>query len=375
MQRRETDLLALQRALRSGIEELFPERVWVRAEISAISVKAGGHCYLELSQSEDGRLVAKARAIIWKSQYRLIDGTFRAATGFPLSEGMKVLVEAQVSYSELYGLSLIVSDIDPAYTVGDREAERQRTLERLEREGLLRLQEKCFLPPLPYRLAVISAETAAGYQDFLRQLHENEYGFVLETTLFPALMQGRDCPASLISAMNQAVAEGRYDAILILRGGGSKLDLDCFDDYDLAAAIARCPVPVFTAVGHDRDVHVCDKVAYVSVRTPTALADEFLEYYVAEDARIASFGTRLRMAFLGRIAAMSAKIDLLEARIKGADPRLVLKRGYILALDSREVVVKSVAGLEAGDRMKFMFADGTLRCRIEAVERKAGAGT
>lgn len=375
MQRRETDLLALQRALRSGIEELFPERVWVRAEISAISVKAGGHCYLELSQSEEGRLVAKARAIIWKSQYRLIDGTFRAATGFPLSEGMKVLVEAQVSYSELYGLSLIVSDIDPAYTVGDREAERQRTLERLEREGLLRLQEKCFLPPLPYRLAVISAETAAGYQDFLRQLHENEYGFVLETTLFPALMQGRDCPASLISAMNQAVAEGRYDAILILRGGGSKLDLDCFDDYDLAAAIARCPVPVFTAVGHDRDVHVCDKVAYVSVRTPTALADEFLEYYVAEDARIASFGTRLRMAFLGRIAAMSAKIDLLEARIKGADPRLVLKRGYILALDSREVVVKSVAGLEAGDRMKFMFADGTLRCRIEAVERKAGAGT
>ena len=353
MERNQIDLFTLQNHLKSGIENLFPNRIWVRAEISAVKSRAGGHCYLELSQSSNGRLIAKTTAIIWSSKFRILAPYFEKVTGSPISEGMQVLVEVQVNFSELYGFSLIINDIDPEFTIGEKEVEKQKTIERLVQEGLMDAQKKLSVCPLPYRLAVISASNAAGYRDFMRHLHENEYGFVLHTDLYEATMQGTECPASIIDAMCSAleVADEPYDAILILRGGGAKLDLACFDDYSLAAAIARSPVPVFTAVGHDQDFHVCDMVAHTFVKTPTALADAFLDYYITEDAQISSFGNRLRMAFINKISRMSSQIDLLESKIHGADPRLILRRGYVLALDGNGVVTKSVGGLKAGDKM------------------------
>ena len=168
------DLFTLQSRLKAGVEGLFPEAVWVRAEVSAMKVRSTGHCYLELSQSGDGGLVAKANAIVWNSRWRFLAPYFREEAGVPLGEGMQVLVRVQVNYSQLYGFSLIILDIDPSFTVGARELERQRTLDRLQAEGLMDLQKELALPVLPYRLAVISAEGAAGYRDFMRHLHENE---------------------------------------------------------------------------------------------------------------------------------------------------------------------------------------------------------
>lgn len=368
MQKGFIDLYTLQAKVREGLSGLFPERLWVKAEISSMKARANGHCYLELSQSADGRLLAQARAIIWSNKFRFLSSFFESVTSSRLSEGMTILAQVQVNYSELYGFSLIIDDIDPEYTLGEREAERQRTIERLTKEGLMNRQKQLCLVPLPYRLAVISSATGAGYRDFERHLHENEYGFVLHSDLFAATVQGSDAPTSIIEAMNAALsAESSYDAILILRGGGGKTDLACYDDYNLAAAIANCPVPVFTAVGHDQDFHVCDMVSYCYVKTPTALADEFLGYYEAEDERISSFGTRLKMAFAGRIAAMSSKVDLLEAKIKGADPRNILKRGYVLTLDAKGRPLRSARGANAGDSIGVMFADGTLECEVKKV--------
>lgn len=368
MQKGFIDLYTLQAKVREGLSGLFPERLWVKAEISSMKARANGHCYLELSQSADGRLLAQARAIIWSNKFRFLSSFFESVTGSRLSEGMTILAQVQVNYSELYGFSLIIDDIDPEYTLGEREAERQRTIERLTKEGLMNRQKQLCLVPLPYRLAVISSATGAGYRDFERHLHENEYGFVLHSDLFAATVQGSDAPTSIIEAMNAALsAESSYDAILILRGGGGKIDLACYDDYNLAAAIANCPVPVFTAVGHDQDFHVCDMVSYCYVKTPTALADEFLGYYEAEDERISSFGTRLKMAFAGRIAAMSSRVDLLEAKIKGADPRNILKRGYVLTVDAKGRPLRSARGANAGDSIGVMFADGTLECEVKKV--------
>jgi exodeoxyribonuclease VII large subunit len=391
MERDFIDLFEFQSRLKKGVESLFPNRLWLKAEVSAVKARSGGHCYLELSQSDSKGLVAKSSAIIWASKYRFIAPYFESVTGSPIQEGMTLLVEVQVNYSELYGFSLIINDVDPEYSLGVKELERQRTIERLTQEGLMDMQKELALPALPYNLAVISAEDAAGYRDFMRHIAENPFGFQLAPELYPALMQGADCPSSIISALDAILDSGKeYDAVLILRGGGSKLDLACFDDYELAAVVAQYPLPVLTAIGHDQDYHVCDMVAHEFVKTPTALADFILAMYEDEDARISTLQTRIRIASTGRISvaesalevlrtrirsgfsmkitAMEAALQVLRSRIVSADPRRILERGYALALDADGRVMKSVSGRIAGDKVSMMFADGRLDCRVEDVK-------
>ncbi len=387
------DLFELQTRLKRGIESLFPDRLWIKAEVSAVKARSGGHCYLELSQSDDSGLVAKSSAIIWSSKYRFIAPYFESVTGSPIQEGMTLLVEVQVNYSQLYGFSLIINDIDPEFSLGVKELERQKTIERLQKEGLMDMQKGLALPALPYDLAVISASDAAGYRDFIRHLDENPYGFKVAPELFPALMQGVDCPSSIIAALDAVLESGKeYDAVLILRGGGSKLDLACFDDYEMAAVIAQYPLPVLTAIGHDQDFHVCDMVAHEYVKTPTALADFILGFYEDEDERLSSYENRIRLAvsnrlyreetlieslaarvknaFALKIAAMESRLQVLQARIESADPRKILERGYALATDADGVVLKGAAGRRPGDRVAVMFADGTLECTVQDVTLK-----
>lgn len=393
MEKEYIDLFEFQTRLKEGIESLFPKRLWLRAEVSAVKARSGGHCYLELSQSDGSGLVAKASAIIWSSKYRFIAPYFESVTGSPLQEGMVILVEVQPTYSQLYGFSLIVNDIDPEYSVGVKELERQKTIERLQKEGLMDLQKELFLPQLPYHLAVVSAEDAAGYRDFIRHIAENPYGFMLDLELYPALMQGAECPSSIVAALDSVMESGKdYDAVLIMRGGGSKLDLACYDDYGLAAVIAQYPLPVLTAVGHDQDYHVCDMVAYEYVKTPTALADFLMDIYEAEDERILACESRIRLAasnrlyqeenllgvlsarirggFSLKIAAMESALQVLQTRIQAADPRRILDRGYALALDADGVVLKGASGRKAGDRVDVMFADGMLRCSVDCILKK-----
>lgn len=384
------DLFELQSKLKQGIECLFPSKIWIRAEVSAVKARNGGHCYLELSQSNEEGLIAKSSAVIWSSRYRFIAPYFESVTGSPIQEGMVVLVQVQVNFSQLYGLSLVVNDIDAEYSLGVKELERQKTIERLVKEGLMELQAGHQLPHLPYRFAVISAEDAAGYRDFMRHLHENPYGFSVHTDLFPALMQGATCPQSIIEALD-AVMEGgqQYDAVLILRGGGSKLDLACFDDYSLSAVVAQYPLPVLTAIGHDQDHHVVDMVAYAYLKTPTALADYIIAIYEDEDARLDSLQNRMKLAFNGKIhaaetalemlrsrvrggfslkiATMEAALKLLETRISAGDPRKIMERGYALAVDAGGVVLKGVSGRRKGDKVSVMFEDGRLDCTVDEV--------
>ena len=390
MEKEFIDLFELQNRLKKGVDSLFPNSIWVMAEVSALKARNGGHCYLELSQSDDKGLVAKSSAIIWSSKYRMLAPFFESVTGSPLQEGMTVLVQVQVNYSELYGMSLIINDIDPEYSLGVKELERQKTIERLQKEGLMGLQKGLELSLLPYRLAVVSAEDAAGYRDFMRHLDENPYGFKVEPVLFPALMQGADCPSSIISAMDAVLEDGReWDAVLILRGGGAKLDLACFDDYSLAAVIAQYPIPVLTAIGHDQDYHVCDMVAYEFLKTPTALADYIMDIYESEDERISSLETRIRLAvsnrfyreeslletlvarirggFALKLQRMESDLNLLQARIESADPRKILERGYALAVDADGVVLRGVSGRNAGDKVAVMFSDGVLGCTVDSI--------
>lgn len=359
------DLYELQTRLKNGVESVFPGKVWLKAEISAVKARPAGHCYLELSQSSETGIIAKAQAVIWSSKFRFLAPFFKSVTGSDLTEGMNVLVQVSVNFSQLYGLTLVIDDIDPSFTIGEKEQLRRQTIERLEKEGLMDLQKELAMPVLPYRLAVISAPDAAGYRDFTRHLSGNEYGFVFCPELYPAVMQGSSAPSSIISALETISASGvRYDLVLIMRGGGARLDLACYDDYGLAAAIARFPVPVFTAVGHDQDHHVCDMVAYGYLKTPTAMADELVGCYADEDARLLSFASRLKLAFLNKIHSMEARVQMLETRIRSADPRNILQRGYVLALDSSGVPFKRASDRACGDRLSLMFSDGSLECEV-----------
>ena len=400
------DLLTLQEYTAAAVGDAFPDALWVKAEISSVSVKSNGHCYLELSQSDEGgTLVAKAKAVIWRNRYSALLKSFIEQTGQAPEAGMEVLLLVQVSFSPLWGLTLTVEDIDGSYVLGQRELQKRQTIERLSAEGLLDMQKELCLPLLPYRLAVISAEGAAGWGDFRKHLLENEYGFVLKAELFESTMQGAGAPASIVAALeavaaassvscgalsNAAVCAAQpYDAVLILRGGGSELDLACFDDYDLAAAIARCPVPVVTAIGHERDFHVADMVANTYVKTPTALADLFLDCYISEDQRISTLESSLRAAYTARIGAMElrlgaardavltaargrlanaeAKLGVLEARLGAADPAEVLRRGFSLVTDSSGVRMTSVKGRRPGDAVTVRLSDGRLDCTVDKI--------
>ena len=392
MEREHIDLLEFQSRLKKGIEGLFPSRFWLKAEVSSVKARPGGHCWMELSQSSGDGLVAKANAVIWSSRYRFIAPYFESVAGSPIQEGMTVLMEVQANYSELYGFSLVVSDIDPEYSLGIKEMERQRTIERLRSEGLLDLQKDLPMPLLPYRLAVISAEDAAGYRDFIRHLEGNPYGFSFCVRLYPALMQGAECPKSVISALDCILEDGWCDVVMILRGGGGKLDLSCYDDYEMAAVIAQFPLPVLVAVGHDQDYHVCDMVANVSVKTPTALADYLIGIYEDEDARLSALRTRMKLAVNQRLSQSGLELDRLRLRIRGAvglrlermesalellrtricaaDPRKILDRGYSLILDSQGVVVKDARTSKTGDRISVVTSDVVMECTVDAVLNK-----
>lgn len=359
------ELIQLQLLLKEEIAGIFPERMWVKAEISSLQARSNGHCYLELSQSREGEgVIAKARAVVWRGRWQILSRCFKEETGSELKAGITVLLHVQVSYSELYGFTLVVDDLDAAFTVGEAELQKRRTIEKLTKDGLIDRQKSLEPSALPYKLAVVSARDAAGFGDFCRHLEQNEYGFAFSVNLFEAAMQGDGAPESISEALQSIEAEGGYDAVLIMRGGGSVLDLACFDDYALCFAIASCPIPVYTAIGHDRDYHVADMVAYDFVKTPTALADRFIDELAAEDELISSFSHRLRLAFSNRISRMESELDMLYARIRNADPRNVLSRGYSLVTDSRGVVLKSASCVKPGDTVGVRFADGTLNCLV-----------
>lgn len=358
MDRSFVDLLTLQAQIREGIADLFPGKVWVRAEIGQWSPRPNGHCYLSLTQSERGKTVADVRAVIWKWQYPALKAYFEEEAGQPLQAGMTVLVRVQVNYSELYGISLFIDDIDPAFTLGEKMQERKRTIERLKTGGYLEMQQELCLPDLPSRLAVISSRTAAGLEDFLNHLAGS--GYAIHADLFEALMQGESAPESIISALGEA--QGReYDAILILRGGGSELDLACFDDYDLAVAIATCPLPVLTAIGHERDYHVADMVANRFVKTPTALADVFIGIFSDEDARLSALGDRVSDAALRRLQGAEQAAEALLGRI-----RLGLHRRSA-AMDAalEQLRVRTARGAES----RVTGADSLLQAARERISR------
>lgn len=266
-------LSELQQQVKATLAERFALPVWVVAEVAELKVNYSGHCYLELIEkgASDGVPKAQVRAVIWRSHYPRIAACFEAATGQHLGAGMQLLVKATVNYHELYGFSLQISDIDPSYTLGEMERKRLETIARLKADGVWEMNRTTPLPVVVQRIAVVSSRKAAGYQDFCNELASSRYQFKVD--LFDAFMQGEAAESSIISALGEVAEKlDRYDAVVVIRGGGSSSDLNCFNSYRLCSHIAQFPLPVLTGIGHDKDQSVADLVAHTALKTPTAVA-------------------------------------------------------------------------------------------------------
>ena len=261
---------------------------WICADLSDVNVR-GGHCYLELLEKDErtGATVAKMRGIIWANRFAYLRQKFVQVTGQDLRSGLKVMLEVSVNYHEQYGISLIITDIDPSYTLGDMERLRREILTRLKAEGIIDMNKQLEFPVVPQRIAIVSAAGAAGYGDFMNQLHHNAYGLQFYTCLFPAVMQGKETVASVTAALDRINSHiDLFDCVVIIRGGGSTSDLNSFDDYNLAANVAQFPLPVVVGIGHERDVTILDYVACRRVKTPTAAAELLIGCGVEALARI-----------------------------------------------------------------------------------------
>ena len=406
-ERQAFSLLELNNRVKGVILNAFPETCWVRAEMSDVRTNAAsGHCYLEFIEKNaiTGQLVAKARGSIWAKTFRMLKPYFEMETGQIFASGLKVLVKVSIEFHELYGYSLTVLDIDPAYTLGDMIRKRMEIIRQLKEEGVFTLNKELPLPTLPKRIAVITSPTAAGYEDFLNQLANNKAGYPFYPKLFPALMQGERTEESVIAALDRVYRHADcFDVVVIIRGGGATSDLNSFDSYLLAANCAQFPLPIITGIGHERDDTVLDSVAHTRVKTPTAAA-EFLigcmndaaeelemlagrlyggirELLAQEHRKLVSYRNRIPSAAYRYIsdakfalltvrkdivqAATSSlsrhhhRLELLQQRLTDVSPEKQLARGYSITLKNGRIV-KNVSSLNEGDEITTRLYQGEL---------------
>jgi exodeoxyribonuclease VII large subunit len=273
-------LTELQLIIRDSLYMSLPEMFWVIAEISEIKENSAGHCYLELIEKhpDEKNVRARVKAIIWNNRYRFLKSLFENITGESIKDGLKILVKAKVEYHEIYGLSLVITDIDPAFTLGELAMKRQLVINRLQQEGVFTMNRELEIPCFPQRIAIISSKNAAGYTDFMNHLTGNNYGYVFYTCLFESLMQGPETEQGVINALDKIADKAHmFDLVVIIRGGGSQSDLSWFDSYNIAYHITQFPLPVITGIGHEKDLSVTDMVANQALKTPTATADFIID--------------------------------------------------------------------------------------------------
>lgn len=361
--------------IEDALSDSLQPTYWVQAEISSLSEK-GGHLYLELVESrktkdrgyaaQSANLSAKLRATCWAGTNELLMAYFESETGQRLQVGMTILVEVEVQFHAVYGLSVSILNIDPSYTVGEMARKRQQTIAQLEADGLMQAQQLLPLPTLIRRIAVISSPTAAGYGDFCHQLEQSGYRF--ETTLFGATMQGEGAERSILAALEEIAEtnehkENAFDAVAIIRGGGATTDLSCFDQYTLCAVCAQFELPILSGIGHTRDVSVLDMVAHEALKTPTAVAEWLIHRLEAQLTRIADLTVRLHRTAERQVLIRRHRVELLEQRLAACNPERIYRLGYSL-LTKNGKVVRSIHELAPGDRIETHLSDGKVQSTI-----------
>jgi len=320
----------LNQLIQATLENELDPVYWVVGEISDFRTAPQGHAYFELVEKQGNQVLAKIKANLWQFAYRTVAARFESVTGSGIKNGMKVLAQVSVSFHPLFGLSVNVKDIDPSFSLGERARLRQETIDRLTQEGLMRLNARHILPPVIQKIAIISSASAAGYGDFINQIESNTGGYQVYHKLYPSAMQGNEAVTSLINALIAVFGEMdqlKPDVVVIIRGGGAQLDLDCFDDYRLAVAIGRFPIPVLTGIGHERDESIADLTAHTKLKTPTAVAEFILASFREFEENLNLALTRLDRSTRLQLKGSESKLNQLSHQVKSlSESRIRLER-------------------------------------------------
>jgi len=308
-------LYELNLLIQKVIKENFESDVLLVSEISRIIYNAGGFTNIELIEKKDDQVIAKNRAVIWNDKKFILD-VFETIVGEKLSEGMKILAKVKVSYHPSYGLTLNILNIDPSYTIGEMQLRKSQILNRLESEGLLELNKRLEFPIVPQNIALISSKSAAGYEDFVNHLMYNDKGYRFNLRLFYSVMQGKDVETSIIKSLDEIIECGNFEVVVIVRGGGSVGELDCFNSYDLAKKISQFPIPVLVGIGHDRDKTVLDYVAYKGFKNPTAVAHFLINAVEAFDDYLTDALHKIFNLSSARLKSEARALENISLRIK-----------------------------------------------------------
>ena len=371
-------LYQLNQAIKESLKLVIPDTIWVRAEIHNISTNYSGHCYIDLVEKSEfnDQIIAKQRATIWASTYRILVQKFQQATNSSLQAGMKILVEVSVEFHELYGLSLNVKDIDPTYTLGELQRRRLEIIQRLKNRGLIDKNKRLPMPRLVQRIAVISSPTAAGYADFVHQLQNNPHGFAYDITLFPAIMQGTQTEESILVALDKIfhssllTPHSSFDIVVIIRGGGATSDLQAFDSESLAERCANFPLPIITGIGHLRDETILDLVAYLNLKTPTAVAEYLISRTLELDMELLSLGERLQKSVILRLeqeknllTSLSSYIPQYALRLLASSDNKLTSLQHRIELKTADFIAKNRTLLDRREEQIKVLAPNLLKTK------------
>ena len=264
-------LTQLVDSVKSVINRTYAEHTyWVTAELVKLNIK-GGHYYLELADSVEGFNTAQMKAVVWRTQVLALQTNFGEEFKQLMQPGNRILFKVSVTFHEIYGLSLTIHDLDPAFTYGEIELKKKQTIERLKIEGLYDLQKQLKLPLIVKRLVLIGSPDTSGYRDFLTEMTTNNIYRNFTIQQIATTVQGDKAVVEICQALQEADTYDA-DAIVLIRGGGSKMDLNVFNDYQICSVIAGLGLPVITGIGHETDEVVADLVAHTRQITPTAVA-------------------------------------------------------------------------------------------------------
>lgn len=402
-------LLEVTKSIQRTIADRYRSLYWIKAEMNKLNhYKHSGHCYPELVEKKEGKIVAEIRSILWKTDFERINTQFIQLLDEPLRDGITVLFQAGVSYDPLYGLSLRIVDIDPTFVLGELEKEKKESIAKLQQDGLFDANKKLAFPLLPKRLAIISVETSKGLSDFFKIIAQNPWGYKIETTLYPALLQGDRSIPSIIQQL-AVIADHleKYDAVAIIRGGGGEVGLSSYNNYMLAKAIAIFPIPVLTGIGHSTNETVSEMVAYKNAITPSELADFLIQKFhnfsipvdkaqesiiflakeiflkhrkkLAESTQVLSWNSKQKLTLeRHQVQMLSQQLKLYSRQalkeqwhtldgitrvINMADPKLLLKKGFSITRINGKTIT-STKQINAGDIIETSYADGILSSKI-----------
>ncbi|MFT5832936.1 MAG: exodeoxyribonuclease VII large subunit [Cognaticolwellia sp.] len=402
-------LLELNQFLNRIVVANLPEPVWVTCEIMQIN-NSRGHYYIDLIEKDEitQQIVAQSQAVMWSGTYYRLKKKIGANFKNLLQSGIQVLVEVKVDFSARYGLKLVIENIDPAYTLGQMELQRQATIEQLKKEDLFKKNNQLILPKVPQRIAVISSSKAAGLQDFLQELTTNQYDYDIKYHLFEAAMQGQFSEKEIINALREIEKQkGNFDAVVLIRGGGSKLDLSGFDSLKICRTLANFPLPVLTGIGHEIDESISDLVAHSSLKTPTAVATFLIERFLNYELKVNQlhqligqntqsvlnrnsqfleqieqgvkytvktqlFNAERMVDYIdheipklvkSRLRLASSKLALIEKTVELLNPKNTLKRGFSMTTKNGKIITSRTL-LKENDIIETHFADGKIQAKV-----------